>query len=53
METLYWWVVLILTVIAALSLPGLILEFIKQVKRDFFNKGKGSDFFKNDDNKEK
>ena len=38
METFWWWVVLIGTVFIALCLPGLIWEFIQQIKKDFFDK---------------
>ena len=38
METLWWWIVLIGTIILALCIPGLVLEFIKQIKKDFFDK---------------
>ena len=38
METFWWWVVLIGTIFIAMCLPGLILEFIKQIKKDFFDK---------------
>tara|TARA_Y100001938_G_C7887518_1_gene328159 strand:+ start:348 stop:473 length:126 start_codon:yes stop_codon:yes gene_type:complete len=38
METLWWWIVLIGTIFLALCIPGLIAEFIKQIKEDFFDK---------------
>jgi len=48
MDTLWYWVVLVVTVFLTLCLPGLLWEFYKQIKKDFFNEGKGSDLYDND-----
>ena len=37
-SNIWWWIVLIVTVILAMGLPGLVQEFIKQIKKDFFDK---------------
>ena len=37
---LYWWVVLVVTIFLALCLPGLLIEFYKQIMEEFFNKDK-------------